>query len=362
MRNFYNDVMDEVYEQSKRDIQVEAKQALWHALAALPVPDIPMLLHCQPLPWENLESLMYRVAERNALGSISGLKRALLLPDGKPLSKKRLQQLSACTGGTFDALAPMVPTDMGKDMVALGHHHLPSRHLALTTSRLCPHCVAEHGYGKLYWNLAPFAVCEEHGVYLIDKCTCTPDARLNSARPGYAVCRCGSKLTRIKTCSATPAAQALSGEIVRLFKREPEATNISLQPTIKLPADLDLIRLLDMVVFLGCIHRDPKTMALQLYRARVSMNTVADQFETAAVALVNWPHGLFTLLRDVRRFSSAPLSYRSVAASLDHVMNAAVKYLRPELSTLFLAGYGAFLNSPDAWNHPASQNLETVEE
>ena len=342
--------MDRLTEQKKEKIR---RQHLWERLTS---PSVPMLLHCQPNPWENLESLMFRAAKINALDSISGLQRALRLPEGKPISKTRHQQLSDCMGSEYALMASMLPILVDKNTINFGCHCLPNKHLALTTSRIGPSCVAERGYGMQYWNLAPFAVCEEHGTYLIDHCSCTPPTRLNSARPGYAICRCGRDLTQAEVTLGTPSAQILSRQIVRMFKGESLMTyDKEDKSTLKMPDEIDLSGLLDMIVFLGALQSDAKIMGLHLKNARVSMNVVIDQFEKAALALTNWPHGLFAVLRTVRRPGNEQISQRMVAAGLNHVLNAAIKHLRPNILKWFLDGCGEYLNSPNAWKSSDSQ-------
>lgn len=353
MPNSYYDHILESYEQSKREDQLRACLTMQKIMDRISMPTVELVRHTHPHTRENMESWLYRTAEENALKSASELAAALKLPAGKPLSRKRHHQLSSSIGSSRDALSNIVPTVINSTTVELGQHRLPRKHLALTTSRLCPHCVTEYGYGKLHWNISALAVCEEHGVYLIDHCECSPESKLGTTRPRYHICHCGKDLKTMPTQVATPEAQVLSIEIVRLFQGvqqgSPESRNSIFA---HLPNETSLTDLLKLVIFLGAAHSDYQAMSLG--RAVVRMRPVIAQFEQAAHALSNWPNGIFNLFRQIRAPFNKKMTSAAIYKSLLHVSRAAEKQLPPHIHQWFLEALGLFLASPQAWVEPTS--------
>lgn len=363
MNDYYHDFLNQAYEKSEQARHKKELAEYRRALAGLKLPGVSLLLRTPPYLSENLESWMYRVAERNALKAVSELERAFQLPIGKPLSTKRRQQFSDSFGGDAAAVTAMLPVAIDRHTVSFGQHTLLKRHLAFTTSRLCPHCVAEYGYGKLHWDLAPFAVCEEHGVYLIDQCQCKSDAVLNSSRPSYAVCQCGANLCESPTISATPAARALSRKIVRQFKGEPAETCAAKDGRLALlPVESSLADLLDLIMFLGSLNRKHQIMNLAFARPLMRMKPVIAQFEKAARALSNWPIGLFSLLREVGRSSSRVVTSASVYEGLQSVSKAAEERLPTHLQKWFLDAVAQFLATPTAWHRVAPERPQIWQE
>lgn len=178
-------MLSSIHQQESRKGGERESQAQ-HTRERMTMSDIKLPILVEPHPWENFESFMYRVVERNALRSVSEIFGALGVPYRKPLWANDHQQLSASLCGGTISLAQIFPTGLDSKTVAIGQQLLKRRHITLTPSRICPHCVAERGYGKLDWNLAPLVVCGEHRTYLIDQCPCTADSPLQSSRPGYA--------------------------------------------------------------------------------------------------------------------------------------------------------------------------------
>ncbi|OYQ13317.1 hypothetical protein B7R77_08670 [Ralstonia solanacearum K60] len=151
------------------------------------VPSVAPPVQVSPHPYENFESLIFRVAERNALGSASTAFQALGAHCSRP-SRYCYKHLGRLLGIEPASLAAMLPTVVDGDLHILGHQLLRDRHIVRYASRLCPLCVSERGYGALEWSLAPFAVCAEHGVYLVDRCACSPKRSLDMFRHSYFTC------------------------------------------------------------------------------------------------------------------------------------------------------------------------------
>lgn len=358
MNNHYHDLLLEAYEQEQRETRRAAAAQIQRAFERLTMPVVKLLVHTQPYPGENLESFMYRVAERNGLRSVSEIRRVLGLPSGKPLAAKRHHQLSISLGGSFDALASIIPTELDRNVAMLGKSCLKRQHLALAASRICPICVADQGYGKLAWNLAPLAVCGEHGVYLVDQCPCSPDRQLIDTRSGYTRCSCGRDICEGPARSASPAAAQLAREIERRFFHE--FTGAELSPATglaSLPPETRLNDLLDLVVLLGSLDGKSGGVGPRMARPVVRMDAVAIQFEKAAGALSCWPDGLFPLLRCALGIRHARINKMRAIDKLSALSAVVERHLPSPLYSWFLQGQADFLATPSAWV-PCSAEVE----
>ncbi|MNJ41013.1 hypothetical protein D3C77_359200 [compost metagenome] len=336
------------------ELQIKAKEQMQRAFEQLAVPQVNLLLKSDLQPWEGVDSLLFRVAKLNHLLGISQLKIALDMPNGAFYGQlsNRSQQLQKCTGSTTEALLESMPVQGETGIVRLGGHHLAAHTLSLKTHRICPLCVRDHGYARVYWGIAPLAVCEEHGCYLLDKCpTCC--ASLGDNRPELGKCRCGTRFDDYSSGPASTSATALAYFIAALYKRHAVSSVRSGRIEIERLASLELNELLKLVMFLGSISSDRKGMTLNLNRRVVSMCLVRQHFERAAVGLSDWPRGLFSLLRRARGVSSRQWTPNSVYGSLIHVHDLAMDKLDCNSFKLVSEGVSEFLSSPQAWREDA---------
>ena len=315
------------------------------------MPEIDLLVRVAPRPWESLESFAYRAVDLNGLRSLSEIASALRWKPGRALSLERCHQLMNSLGEGYTQLEPMIPTEIDRKTVLLGGHRLKRGLLALTTSRLCPDCVEQHGYGKAYWSLAPLAACEEHGTYLVDCCACNPDAPLSTTRPGYMQCACGADLRYQPRRHTSSAAQSLASEIARRYKtdvstgQDDHESNSSM-----LPPETTLSELLDLTTFLGSVNPDYANMNLDRTRPVVKLSHVSKRFELAAQALACWPTGVFPLLRFAySQQREAPYNSRTAYQALQPVMHAAERWLSPQMYKWFAEAVAAFIQTPSAW-------------
>ena len=315
------------------------------------MPEIDLLVRVAPRPWESLESFAYRAVDLNGLQSLSEIASALRWKPGRALSLERCHQLMNSLGEGYTQLEPMIPTEIDRKTVLLGGHRLKRGLLALTTSRLCPDCVEQHGYGKAYWSLAPLAACEEHGTYLVDCCACNPDAPLSTTRPGYMQCACGADLRYQPRRHTSSAAQSLAFEIARRYKtdvgteQDDHESNSSM-----LPPETTLSELLDLTTFLGSVNPDYANMNLDRTRPVVKLSHVSKRFELAAQALACWPTGVFPLLRFAySQQREAPYSSRTAYQALQPVMHAAERWLSSHMYKWFAEAVAAFIQTPSAW-------------
>lgn len=227
-------------------------------------PSVAPPIQVSPHPYESFESLIFRVAEYNAFDSASATLRALGAHCWQP-SRYCYKHLSPLLGIEPASLAALIPTAVDGDLHLLGNQLLRDRHIVRHASRFCPLCVSERGYGALEWSLAPFAVCAEHGVYLVDRCACRPRTSLNMFRNRYSTCICGADLRNAAVLPASSAACKLAKEVRRRFRQEPDEQLDSVFPILTTwPEDAQFGDFLDLVICLGNLARGPGRLAVAL--------------------------------------------------------------------------------------------------
>ncbi|UIF86270.1 TniQ family protein [Cupriavidus sp. UYPR2.512] len=261
-------------------------------------PSVPPPVQVSPYPYESFESLMFRVAECNALGSARGALRALGAQFPRP-SRYCYKYLSPLLGIEPATLAAIVPTAVDGDLHILGHQLLRDRHIVRHASRFCPMCVSERGYGALEWGLAPYAVCAEHGIYLVDRCACNPRRSLNMFfRHRYFTCVCGADLRNAAVVPASSAACKLAKEIRRRFRQEPDQQLDSVFPILNTwPEDAHFGDFLDLMICLGSLARESRAISSHLRQAVYRLDRVTVQFENAADVLSSWRGGFASAFR-----------------------------------------------------------------
>ncbi|QHE90388.1 hypothetical protein PI93_000070 [Pandoraea fibrosis] len=73
----------------------------------------------------------------------------------------------------------------------------------------CPACVRERGLFRALWNFRALAVCESHGLWLLERCQrCC--ALVGWDRPGSTTCACGFEFGQAKTTAAPHEAVLIS--------------------------------------------------------------------------------------------------------------------------------------------------------
>ncbi|WP_084004345.1 TniQ family protein [Cupriavidus pauculus] len=260
-------------------------------------PPVAPPVQVSPYPYENFESLMFRVGEYNALGSASVALQVLGAHCQKP-SRYCYKYLSPLLGIEPASLAAMLPTAVDGDLHILGHQLLRDRHIVRYATRFCPMCVSERGYGALEWGLAPYGVCAEHGIYLVDRCACSPRRSLNMFRRSYFTCGCGADLRNAPVLTASSAACKLAKEIRRRFRQEPDEQLDSVFPILSTwPEDAHFGDFLDLMICLGNLARGPRGLSLHLSQAVYRLDRVTVLFENAAHILSNWRGGFASAFR-----------------------------------------------------------------
>lgn len=260
-------------------------------------PSLVPPVQVSPYPYESFESFMFRVAECNALGSARVALRALGAPSYSPW-RYCYKHLSPLLGIAPASLAAMIPTIVSGDLHILGHQLLRDRHIVRYASRLCPLCISERGYGSQEWSLAPFAVCAEHGIYLVDRCACSPNRSLSMFRDRYSNCPCGADLCNAAALAASSAAYKLAKEIRRRFRQEPDEQLDSVFPILTTwPEDAQFGDFLDLVICLGNLSRGPREVSRYLSQSVYRLDRVTVLFENAAHVLSNWRGGFASAFR-----------------------------------------------------------------
>jgi len=316
--------------------------------------NVPLLLGTEIRPFENLESILFEAAKNNGMTSVTPLLRALDLPQRGVLNPKRHAQLGGSLQAGVDRLAAAVPTApstvLPKGSTIYSGHCLRRDQLALSTSRICPACVHETGYGRAWWALAPLAFCDVHGTALIDHCLeCA--SPISIARPAYDTCSCGAKLWGRPSESPNRAAQAVSQLVVARFKCEADPDGLDgLGFPMRHLGPLGLGSLLDLVTFFGALPQDPGTVRLRKLKSVVRLDYAGIGQVRAARILSGWPTSFYAELRGARAFFPNCDTQPLVAKSLDHIVHLATGSMRqPELQFV-IAEIATFLVKPNEWS------------
>lgn len=313
---------------------------------------VPLLLETQERPYENMESILFRAAQSNGLSGTTAIRAALDLPAKRSLNPKRITQISKSLRMSEDALITCVPTvsSTGGSVVEFGGHFLRRDQLALSTSRLCPICVAESGFGRSYWTIAPYAACEVHCVALIDQCHAC-NSPISASRPDFAGCGCGASLTDVRGSCISAGARRISHLVGARFRSSAADTdNDHLGfPEAELKT-VSLSSLIDLVAFLGALEPNAKAVRLRKLKGSISLRVAVPRLERAAKALSNWPMGFYAQLRHARSFFPRSESLGDVIKSLDHVMALGVLSLNLNELEFVSAELANFFTKPHEWN------------
>lgn len=263
--------------------------------ACVPLKKLPVSVN--PYPWEGIESYLFRTAEHNAL-SVELVLRAVGLPRRKLLlSAEEHRTLCLGLNSELRELVPMNAPHPYSRYVVIAGNWIRGSHMTIRT-RLCPLCVAEEGYGRLEWSFAPLAVCEKHGTYLVDSCSCNPGNRIRVQRPRYERCLCGADLRTIRARQASLPAKALAQAVVRALRNEVLGSISELLPALaSAPQDVYLGDLLDLIVVLGGLDDRSGTLGPKPGRPPTAMKSSIEQFEKAANILAHWPESIHSTVQ-----------------------------------------------------------------
>jgi hypothetical protein len=168
----------------------------------------------------------------------------------------------------------------------------------LQHARFCPHCLEEHGYWKVEWELNFYDVCHHHQVWLIDQCSsCGNKLYWNRAQLNR--CNCGSILhaEQSKPCPANMAdiAKAIS---VKIFQQEDNTLPVVLDKT-NVEQTLRLIRYLGNYMSLAA-GKNPLKM-----RQAGDLNHSWPVTSLAAEVIADWPNAFHQALTQLEKNNRA---------------------------------------------------------
>lgn len=338
------------------------RQFIARCLEKQSYPPVPLLIETQGRRFENMESILFQAARNNGLQGTAALRKALSIPPGRSLNPKRHAQLSTTllmNGRSISSSVPTVSSTRGPLTVELGGHALRYDQLALSKNRICPMCVAESGYGRSYWSIAPYAACELHGVALIDKCD-ECNAPVSPSRPDFASCGCGTSFADTKVVSVSAGARRIAQLLGTRFRFEKVVADHSALgfPNTEMNS-LSLNSLIDLVIFLGALEPNAKVVRMRKLKGPVTLRVAVPRLERAAKALSNWPMGFYAQLRYARSFIPRSESLDHVIRSLDHVMSLGILSLHQAEYKFISAELGNFFAKPHEWNEARKHAHET---
>lgn len=269
-------------------------------------------LSVRPYAWEGLESYLFRTAARNALPSVALVLRALGLPTRRWFSVEQHGILCLGLSSELRELVPMIAPHPYSRYLVIAGQWIRGKHMTART-RLCPLCVAEDGYGRLEWSLAPLAVCEKHGTYLVDSCSCKPGNPIKIQRPSYARCTCGGDLRAVVAHHASLPAKALAQAVVRALRNEVLGSVTRVLPALaSMPRDVRLGDLLDLVIVLGGLDDRSGKFGPRPGRTWTGMKPSIEQFERAAQVLAHWPDSILSTVQvTIGPRAKAPMQERN---------------------------------------------------
>lgn len=344
--DFFDEQMITFREEEQARI-LAARYKMQVAYEKATMPTINLLIKTDLLPWESLESLLFRASALNHLPGTSALERSLALPSDGVMSIKRHIQLSLALGQDLNTLSFAIPTSINNSTIRLYGHDFPLKHVSLSTCKICPACLGEFGYGKGYWALAFFSICEIHMCQLIDSCPAC-EKPLTKARPTYDSCNCGAQHSKVKPARCDEPLIEISKILSAKFTKQNITFNDNYYPDDFL--SLELVDILELLAFLGSLSEDPGSTYLSLSRKVVSLKHINRLTKKASHALLDWPNGFHRLLAASRSFKSYNETPASVYQSISHVANVLPGDGRRKWPRLILSGIASFLKRRESWS------------
>jgi hypothetical protein len=168
----------------------------------------------------------------------------------------------------------------------------------LQHARFCPHCLEEHGYWKVEWELNFYDVCHHHHVWLVDQCSSCGN-KLSWSRAQLNRCTCGSILhaEQSKPCPSNMAdiAKAIS---VKILQQDNNTQPVVLEKT-DVEQTLRLIRYLGNYMSLAS-GKNPLKM-----RQAGDLNHSWPVTSLAAEVIADWPNAFHQALTQLEKHNRA---------------------------------------------------------
>lgn len=161
-----------------------------------------------PHPDEHLGSYLRRLVTLNGLTTIGQLQTLigtsrLFTPRSDASVWKEFAEIT----GLPDALLRPMRWDLqgsGDDRwITMAGDRMRATYLNWTFLRICPACVAEHGFSRQSWSFQPVTACCEHGIRLIDCCPCGTPLAMAATNFVWNCPGCGAHLGEAPRISAS---------------------------------------------------------------------------------------------------------------------------------------------------------------
>lgn len=168
---------------------------------------IKLLRHPKPYDMESLGNYLFRLSTENIV-PLDWLLKELNLPARKKAvsinrinDKPTIKLIAQVSNLSEENIERMTIHNFS---LGLWQHDLPHcwnqnflKRYVSNYSRLCPLCLKEASYHRIYWQLKSVRVCPKHRVIMEDKC-CHCNQFFSADEVITGVCSCGAKLTDIK--------------------------------------------------------------------------------------------------------------------------------------------------------------------
>lgn len=241
-----------------------------------------LLIRPAPVRGESWQGYLLRMAEHNALGTPTRVKKNWL----------ETGALQGCLRGPISGLGVLNKPDPGG---------LSMRYWNTRRPRYCPLCLDEAPFWRSAWTLVFYVACHHHHVALVDDCE-SCGRPLRSTRSSLLQCSCGRDLRRRLPREASPAAIATSSALASAWCDGEVPENASVEGP-------DVAGLLYRVWLLGAYGSQTADRAQKLSNLHaVTRATVI--VEAAAKVTFDWPTGYFAFLDEVADRYGDPASSR----------------------------------------------------
>ncbi len=262
----------------------------------------PLVITPKPFKNESLHGFILRTSEMNGYGTPSHMLRYSGMTENEIRSARMpLEKLILLYGYDAYELKPLMHIDnettLNMKTLLLNGHRIPTSHLQIKNSKICPDCIQENGYADNYWQLRYAQVCPKHLKKLVLTCDLC-GKHLSWMRPGLLQCKCNS--THIITNMQN---DVIHDEFLIFLQSvlQSKVHNKSLvllnNDDFKFPFDdLDNTPLNSL---LGIIERIGR-ISVSLNKSGLNQdNKEITALKAAAQFFANWPNGVYKILDDI---------------------------------------------------------------
>jgi TniQ len=244
----------------------------------------------------------------------------MILGEGLFGYRARLAELNALPRQVIDRAKLKPSGEYGKVIQALEAKKAPM--WIRTRRRFCPHCLKEHAYWRIGWEVQFIDACPEHANWLIDKCIQCHQP-LVWARGTLTHCGCGADLRDEKAGACPPAVMQLAAAMTASITGE----------THSLPCGkgLDVAQFVRLVRLFGAYLSGPLRARPQ--KITVEALEVSWHYSSfAAEVLAGWPNAFDHVLRQMYQSRCDPQSGRLKDGWGGFYAQIYVAYREPEFS------------------------------